>query len=234
MVETLFERRATAQEHYKKGLQLKREGYLLEAEQEFRQSMDTDPSYFDPLLELLLEQEETGISEEIRCDQLLRRAEQKYKFGMALLKHKRPDKAVRHLQSACEIETDNVRYHCGLAEALAACSRVDEALASLRIATKVTGGSNPRQHRAKANFLLGKLHMKEGRIHRARRRLLMAYSQGEDGEETQALLKTLGVGKLRRAFMMSRLKRREYEMKQNNLDVSEQVYKRVSTEVEVE
>ena len=97
MFETMFERRSVAEEHYQRGLQLKRKGYLLEAEHEFRQSLETDPAYFDPLLELLVEQEETGISEDIRSDQLLRRADQKYKLGMALLKHNRPERAIRHL-----------------------------------------------------------------------------------------------------------------------------------------
>ena len=35
MFETMFERRSAAEEHYQRGLQLKRRGYLLEAEHEF-------------------------------------------------------------------------------------------------------------------------------------------------------------------------------------------------------
>ena len=176
MLETLCERRATAQEHYQRGLELKRKGFLLEAEQEFRESMEIDPSYFDPLLELLVEQEGNGISEDIRTDELIRRADQRYKLGMALLKNNLAEKAVRHLSAACDLERDNTRYQYGLAKALATCGHTREAKAKLRIAAEINGGSNPRFHRAQANYLLAKMHMKAGHSRRAKRRLFLAYS----------------------------------------------------------
>jgi tetratricopeptide (TPR) repeat protein len=207
MTETLFERRSEAEEHYQRGLQLKRRGFLLEAEQEFRLSLETDPSFFDPLLELLIEQEETGISEDIRSDQLLKRADQKYKLGMALLKHRRPEKAVRHLQAACDLESDNARYLCGLAEALEKAGRREDAREKLRIAANAAGGSEPVKYRARAHYLLGKLHLKEGHLHRARRRLLTAYSLDPDCGDVSTLLRRAKVGKLRQMLMMSKLKK---------------------------
>ncbi len=207
MTETLFERRSEAEEHYQRGLQLKRRGFLLEAEQEFRLSLETDPSYFDPLLELLIEQEETGITEEIRSEQLLKRADQKYKLGMALLEHGRPEKAVRHLQAACEAETDNARYLCGLAEALKKSGRKEEAKEKLRIAANAVSGSEPVKYRARAHYLLGKMHLKEGHMHRARRRLLMAYSLDPECGDVTTLLRKAKVGRLRQMLMLSKYRK---------------------------
>lgn len=207
MTETLFERRSAAEEHYQRGLELKRKGFFLEAEQEFRQSMETDPAFFDPLLELLIEQEEEGIAEDLRTSQLLRRADQKYKLGIALLKHNRPEKAVRHLNEACALESDNAKYLCALAQALAASGRKEEAMEKLRIAAGVRGGSNPQENSARAHYLLGKMHLKEGHVNRARRRLLMAYALNPEAEEVIVLLKKVGVGPLRRWLMSSCLKR---------------------------
>lgn len=209
MSETLFERRSVAQAHYERGLELKRQGFLLEAEQEFRRSMEADPCYFDPVLELLVEQEEGGISEDIRTEHLLRRADQKYKLGMVLLEHNHPEKAVRHLRAACDLEKENSKYHCGLARALLVCGQDGEAREVLRTAAKAPGGSDPREHRAQANFILGKMHLKAGHKRRAQRRLLMACSLGMDTEELRHLLKKLGIGTLRRAFLMTRLRRKE-------------------------
>jgi tetratricopeptide (TPR) repeat protein len=213
MFETMFERRSAAEEHYQRGLQLKRKGYLLEAEHEFRLSLETDPAYFDPLLELLVEQEETGISEDIRSDQLLRRADQKYKLGMALLKHNRPERAIRHLEAACELENDNARYLCGLGEALAAFSRKAEAKEKLRLATTVSGGSEPRKYNARANYLLGKMHFKQGHINRARRRLLMAYSLDSNSAEISSLLKRAKVGPLTKWFALPRIRKEEKKVR---------------------
>ncbi len=208
MAETLFERRAAAQDHYHRGLELKRQGFLLEAEQEFRKSIEADPCYFDPVLELLVEQEEGG-SEDLRTEHLLRRADQKYKLGIALLKHGRGEKAVRHLRAACELEKENSKYHCGLAKALIACGLEGEAMDVLRRAARFLGGSDPVEHRALANLMLGKLHIKADHKHRARRRLLLACSLGIDNEEIARLLKKLGIGSLRRAFLISRMRRQE-------------------------
>ena len=222
MAETLFERRAAAQDHYDRGLELKRQGFLLEAEQEFRKSMEADPCYFDPVLELLVEQEE-GSSEDLRTDHLLRHADQKYKLGMALLHHGRSEKAIRHLQAACDVERDNSKYHCGLAKALIACGQEAAAMEVLRRAARVRGGSDPVEHRAQANLMLGKLHLKAGHKHRARRRLLLACSLGMDDEEIARSLKKLGVGSLRRAFLISRMKRREGVMENSQANVAEPV-----------
>lgn len=216
MHETLFERRAVAEEHYQRGLQLKRKGFLLEAEQEFQQSMEADPAYFDPLLELLVEQEEDGIAEDIRTNQLLRRADQKYKLGMALLKHNRPEKAVRHLSDACDLEGDNARYLCGLAQALTASGRKAEAIEKLRLAAEVEGGSNSRENRARAHYLLGKMHYKEGHIHRARRRLLMARALDPESEEIGALLRKVGVGFLQRWLAPHRMRHQDDQKRKGN------------------
>ncbi len=194
----MFERRSVAEEHYQRGLHLKRKGFLLEAEQEFRESLETDPAYFDPLLELLVEQEESGISEDIRSEQLLRRADQKYKLGMALLQHNRAEKAIRHLEAACELESDNARYICGLAEAMAVIGQKKEAMERLRIATAARSGSEPDKYNARANYLLGKLHYKAGNINRAKRRLMMAYSQDPKNGEISAMLKRVRIGALKR------------------------------------
>lgn len=208
MLDTLCERRATAQEHYQRGLDLKRKGFLLEAEQEFREAVEIDPCYFDPLLELLVEQEGKGISEEIRTDELIRRADQKYKLGMALLKNNLAEKAVRHLQAACDLERNNARYHCGLAKALAACSQAREAKANLRIAAEINGGSNSRLYRAQANYMLAKMHLKENHVRRAKRRLILAYILDYENEEIVHLMKKLGIGALRRGWILMRHKNR--------------------------
>ena len=200
MSETMFERRSAAEEHYQRGLQLKRKGYLLEAEREFRESLETDPAFFDPLLELLIEQEETGISEEIRCDQLLRRADQKYKLGMALLQHNRPEKAIRHLQAAYELESDNAKYICGLAEALTAFNQHQEAMEKLRFATSAEGGSDPKKHQARAHYMLGKLHFKAGNFKRAKRRLMLAYELDPKNEKIAIMMKRAKVSIFRRLF----------------------------------
>ncbi len=207
MAETIFKRRAIAQEHYRRGLELKNNGFLLEAEQEFRQSVEEDPAYFDPLLELLVEQEESGISEDIRTDELLRRADQKYKLGMALLKHGRAEKALRHLNAACDIEKTNAKYSCGYAEALLAAGRQEEAWEALRYAAEMHSGSNARQYRARANMLLGIEHLHSGRMSRARRRLLAAYVMNPKNEEILPLLKESRVGILHRLFLIPRLLR---------------------------
>jgi tetratricopeptide (TPR) repeat protein len=209
MSETLFERRSAAEEHYRRGLELKRKGYLLEAELEFKQSLETDPAYFDPLLELLVEQEQTGFAEDIRSDQLLRRADQKYKLGVALLEHNRPEKAIRHLEAACELETDNAKYLCALAEALTANKRKSDAREKLRIAANAMGGSEPDKYRARAHYLLGKMHLKDGHLGRARRRLVMAYSMDPKNENISRLLRKAKVGKLRQMLMKSKLKKNE-------------------------
>ncbi len=205
MAETIFERRAAAEDHYRRGLQLKQEGFLLEAEQEFRQSLEEDPAFFDPLLELLVDQEETGVSEDIRTDELLRRADQKYRLGMALLKHGRAEKAVRHLKAACLAENTNAKYHCGYGEALLAVGRLDDARETLRYAAEAHGGSHPRKYRARAHMLLGELYLKDGKISRARRRLLMAYAQDPKNDEIMVLLKQTRVGWFRRIFVLPRM-----------------------------
>ncbi len=207
MAETIFERRAQAQEHYKRGMKLKEDGFLLEAEQEFRHSLEDDPAYFEPLLELLVEQEETGVSEDIRTDKLLRRADQKYKLGLALLRNDRAEKAVRHLHAACQLENTNAKYHCGFAEALMAVGRREEALEILRYAAEINGGSNPWQYRAQANILLGEVHLQDRHFGRARQRLIRAYSLNPQNEEILPLLKRSRVGFFRRLFLLPKINR---------------------------
>ncbi|MCX6640974.1 MAG: hypothetical protein NTW14_10940 [bacterium] len=209
MLETILERRATAEEHYRRGLRLKGEGYLLEAEQEFKLSMEVDPAYFDPLLEILIEQEETGVSEDIRTDELLRRADQKYRLGMALLKHKRAEKAIRHLNDACQSELDNAKYLVGLAEALADCGRLKEAKENLRIAAELHGGSDPLRYRARAHLLLSEMHLKDGHLRRARRRVMMAHSLDPKNEDIALMFKRVKIGPIQRMFLVSHHKDKE-------------------------
>lgn len=207
MAETIFQRRALAQEHYQRGLKLKEDGLVVEAEQEFRQSLQEDPVYFEPLLELLIEQEETGVVEDTRPERMLRRADQKYKLGMALLKHGRAEKAIRHLKAACDLENTNAKYHCSYAEALMAINRREEALETLRYAAEVHGGSNPWQHRAKANVLLGEAHLNEGHKSRARQRFIRAYVLDPNNEEIRMWLRRSRVGFLQLLFLIPRVQR---------------------------
>jgi thioredoxin-like negative regulator of GroEL len=207
MAETIFARRANAQEHYQRGLELKQDGLVQEAEQEFRHSLEEDPAYFEPLLELLVCQEESEAAEEVRTDSMLKRADQKYKLGMALIKHGRPEKALRHLKAACDIENTNSKYHCGYAEGLLAAGRQDEAEEILRYAAEAHGGSNPRVHRARANMLLGDLHYQAGHRTRARRRLVAAYTMDPNNMEISLLLKKVRIGLLRRLFLIPKLNR---------------------------
>jgi tetratricopeptide (TPR) repeat protein len=207
MAETIFERRANAQELYRRGLDLKSNGLLEEAEQAFRQSLENDPAYFEPLLELLLEQEETGEPQDDRAEELLKRADQKYKLGMALLKHGRAEKAIRHLKSACDIENTNSKYHCGYGETLLAAGRQDEAIEVLRYTAEAHGGSNPWQFRARANMLLGDLHSQAGHRSRARRRLLAAYTLDPNNMEIALKLKHVRIGLFRWLSMLPKLRR---------------------------
>jgi tetratricopeptide (TPR) repeat protein len=207
MAETIFERRANADEHYQRGMELKNSGSLLEAEQEFRQSLEEDPAYFEPLLELLVGQEETGTQLDIRPDDLLKRADQKYKLGMALLKNNRAEKALRHLKAACDFENTNAKYYCGYGEALVAAGRHDEAVEVLRYAAEAHGGSNSRQHRAKANMILGEMHHQAGHRSRARRRLLAAYTMDPDNMEITLRMKQVRVGLLTRLFLIPKINR---------------------------
>jgi hypothetical protein len=209
MLDAILERRATAEEHYKRGLRLKGEGYLLEAEEEFKLSVETDPAYFDPLLEILIDQEKSGISEEIRTDELLRRADQKYKLGMALVRNKHPEKAIRHLTAACQAELDNSKYLVGLSQALIDAGRVKEAKDNLRIATELNGGSDPSRFRAQAHVLLAELHLKDGHASRARRRAMLAHSLDPKNEEVTLMLKRAKVGPLQRLLLFSNHKDRE-------------------------
>ncbi|MBU0519057.1 tetratricopeptide repeat protein [bacterium] len=207
MPETMFDRRSEAEEHYRRGLELKRQGYLLEAELEFKQSLEADPAYFDPLLEILIEQEEHGAAEDIRSDQLLRRADQKYQLGMALMKNNRAEKAVRHFEAACNLESDNAKYFCGLGEALAKTGQMREAREKLRIAANTTGGSNSEKYRARAHYLMGKWHLEEGHKTRARRRLMMAYILDPKSEKTAKLMKKAGISSLQKIFLLPKLKK---------------------------
>ena len=215
MSETLFRRRATAEEHYGRGLELKRKGYLLEAEEEFRRSLEADPAFFDPLLEIFMDQEQASVAEDIRSDQLLRRADQRYKLGMALLDHGQPQRAVRHLRAACDLEGDNARYFCALAEALAVTGRPEEAAEKLRVAADLKGGSDPEKHRARAHYLLARMHLKAGHVNRAKRRLLLAYALDPQNEQIAADLKKVRVGVLRRMILASRLKRSQPHLPRN-------------------
>lgn len=208
MPETMFDRRTEAEDHYRRGLELKRQGYLLEAELEFRQSLETDPAYFDPLLEILVQQEETGSAEDIRSDQLLQRAEQKYKLGKALMEHDRAEKAVRHFEAACELETDNAKYFCWLGEALAKAGRIRDAKDKLRIAANVTGGSDSEKYRARAHYLMGKWHLEDDHKTRARRRLLMAYILDPKCSKITRLMKKAGIGSLQKIFLLPKLKQK--------------------------
>ncbi|RJP81452.1 MAG: hypothetical protein C4524_01825 [Candidatus Zixiibacteriota bacterium] len=215
MAETLFERRALAEEHYRRGLELKKNGNRQEAVLAFRQSLEDDPAFFDPLLELLVEQEETGEAKDLRTEEVLRRADQKYKLGIALLKHSRPEKALRHLKSACEFENTNAKYHCGYAEALLAAGRQDDAREILRYAAEAHGGSNPRLYRARANVLMAEIHLDSGHRSRARRRLLAAFAQDPANPEIMPLLKRSRLGLFQRLFVLPRLQKKAESRKSN-------------------